>query len=268
MAARILERAGVKTESGEVCSCGRLTWGAEDVFVAAPDGYIRGDKALPGECRECAEARIKRDADEHHHKKLRADMLQDANLGRRLEQAKANYVVATHNRDAHEKVVAWLEAPTGNLIIVGPIGSGKSYLAAWAFLTLLERMTDADVLKWPITAPRWVSVPRLFAAIRQGYSCDDARRQSEALISDAQRAPVLFLDDCGKAHSQNLSWVEETLYQIVDPRYSDELPTVVTTEYTGAALRDRVGESVVTRLEHGAVVAGIKRPSTPYRRPR
>ncbi len=205
------------------------------------------------DCRRKIETRYILEREEKRRQDLAKEWRERSELGRRLEAARDSYQVTDANRSAKAQVDTWVEKPTCNCIIVGPIGCGKSFLMAHAFFRLQQDYAPAY----------WLSVPRLFEAIKAGY---DGGGNAGLLIGWAKKAPVLFLDDLGKVHSQNVSWVEEQLYSIVDVRYCDELPTVVTTEYAGAALRQRVGESVITRLEHGAVVAGIKKPASSYRK--
>ena len=160
----------------------------------------------------------------------------DGHLGSRLAGASfAAFQEGPHNAAALEAAQRWLSAdPRPNLLLVGPVQSGKSYLVA----RIRRGFTDREAT---VTANRWQE--------------------------NAETAPVLVLDDLGKVHpGRDVSWVEDTFYGITEARYRDELPTVVTTEWTATALAERVGESVVSRLEHGAWAVGMKRPPTPYRR--
>lgn len=271
VAERIREKVEARTESTEVGGqpdtpvsepptpvCRHCGGPAEkDYSFSFTVGHWRYETSkLPDECLACARERAiasELERQEADRRKNAQEWRERSNLGRRLEAALEGYQVTDANRQAHAKVQAWLETRTDNLIIVGPIGSGKSFLAAHAFLRLHERFESA----W------WLSVPRLFETIKASY--EGHRGDADAFMRWAKTAPFLFLDDLGKTHSQNVSWIEEQLYAIVDVRYSEELPTIVTTEYSGAALRSRVGESVVSRLEHGAMVAGIKKPAKTWR---
>ena len=174
----------------------------------------------------------------------------------------AQFPVAPHNQTAHRVVLEWRDAaPEDPLILVGPVGSGKTYLAACLYGDL-----TSDAYLRPTL---WVSVPHLLHQMKRGFRDEDERSRVNDTVRWAQQAPILFLDDLGKTHrGQSVSWVEDQLYDIVDARYSNCLPTVVTTEWQAAALKDLVGESVVSRLLHGAWIAGISAPAKPYRRPR
>ena len=179
--------------------------------------------------------------------------------GSRLAHASfASFVEGDHNRGALTTAKAWMDESTRpNLLLVGPIGSGKSFLAACIHNALLAALQPAY----------WLNAGALVVEIRRGFGDRDAAARANDRMECASTAPVLVLDDLGKVHpGKDVSWVEETFYTIVEARYRDELPTIVTTEWKSAALAERVGQSVVSRLEDGAWVAGIKQPATAYRK--
>ncbi|MBN1631246.1 MAG: ATP-binding protein [Thermoleophilia bacterium] len=183
----------------------------------------------------------------------------DGHLGTRLAGASFNdFIAGPHNAAALEAAQRWLPAePRPNLLLVGPVQSGKSYVAACIHNALLAAQQPAY----------WLNAESLVSRIRRGFTDREATMKANRWQETAETAPVLFLDDLGKAHpGKDISWVEETFYSIIEARYRDELPTVVTTEWKAAALTERVGESVVSRLAHGAWAVGIDRPPTPYRR--
>lgn len=165
--------------------------------------------------------------------------------------------VAPHNEQAVELCQGWLDEKAKlNLILVGPIGCGKSYLAGALAGELGRRLVPT----------LWVNAASMMARIRRGFSDREIARWVNWQMSLAETVPVLILDDLGKVHpGKDVSWVEEQFYALVDARYRNMLPTVVTTEWTRAALPDRVGESVVSRLIDGAWVAKIRKPAEPYR---
>jgi DNA replication protein DnaC len=60
------------------------------------------------------------------------------------------------------------------------------------------------------------------------------------------RSPLLLLDDLGAAKQS--PWTEELTYRLVNHRYNQLLPTLVTTNLPVAELRDAVGDRVASRL--------------------
>jgi DNA replication protein DnaC len=183
----------------------------------------------------------------------------DSDRGSRLAAASFDqFEERPHNAQALRLAKVWLqEARRPNLIIVGPVGSGKSYLAACLYRGLVDQYEQTY----------WVNAGTLMAQIRRGFSSRDAAYEAGSRAEKAQTAPFLVLDDLGKVHpGRDVSWVEETFYAIIEARYRNDLSTIVTTEWKSDALAERVGVSVVSRLEAGAWVLGLRRPATSYRR--
>ena len=209
------------------CEQHYVSYGGEPRLVPAP--------TVCPECQKEAESAQALQAKQEWLDRTMA-RYRDGHLGSRLAGASfAAFQEGPHNAAGLKAAQRWLSAdPRPNLLLVGPVQSGKSYLVA----RIRRGFTDREAT---VTANRW--------------------------LDNAETAPVLVLDDLGKVHpGRDVSWVEETFYGIIEARYRDELPTVVTTEWTATALAERVGESVVSRLEHGAWAVGMKRPPTPYRR--
>ena len=214
-------------------------------------------------CPKCCA--IRREQEEEARaleEKIRGYELSDpglvSDIGSRLGRASlASFEEAVHNTAALYKATDWMsEERKPNLIIVGAIGCGKSYLAACIHNALHSRYERA----W------WLNAGSMMALIRRGFADRDAAHEAGQRMDYASRVPYLVLDDLGKVHpGKDVSWVEETFYAIVEARYRNERPTIVTTEWTSAALAERVGQSVVSRLEDGAWVVGIKNPGEPYR---
>lgn len=183
---------------------------------------------------------------------------QDA--GKRLLLASfATAEIGVHNEAAFRAARRWLEQPDSNLIIVGGIGTGKSYLAACVSHALLAE-------QHPVL---WLNAASYMATVKRGFNDREQAEIAATKARHAEQAPFLVIDDLGKVHpGKDVSYTEEQFYAIVDTRYRNELPTIVTTEWKSKALAERVGESVVSRLEDGAVVAGVKRAAEPYRKPK
>ncbi len=235
----------------------------------------RWPRFLPVECDECREQRQERERRERHEEEERqrreCELQQKlapverygrcSHYGPRLEGARfASYGITDQNRAARAVCEQWLRTDARpNLIIIGPVGSGKSHLAACLHNALVGPDFYVPCL--------WLSAPALLGEIKRGFRDDELRAKVNHSYELAQEAPVLFLDDLGKTHpGRDVSWLENELYGIVDARYRALLPTVITTEWRSDALADRVGVSVVSRLIDDAMVAGIGAPSLAYRR--
>jgi DNA replication protein DnaC len=256
------------TESSEKRTCANC--GAP---VPLPP-FLVGRSTIPVECPECTEATKQSEATEREARETeeiarraeetRVNWLERYGPGTRLASASlADFGLTEENRAALEMATAWLdEDPRPNLIIAGPIGSGKSYLAACLFQRLLTDNWCETQARWPI----WLRAQKLLAMVKNGFGDETARRQAATHCAAAQKAPLLFLDDLGKTHpGKDSSWVEEQLYSIIDERYCELRSTVITTEWREDCLDERCGESVVSRLIDGAMVASLRKPAKPYR---
>jgi len=106
------------------------------------------------------------------------------------------------------------------LIFMGPVGIGKTHLAAGITKKLtLEKGYCC----------RFIDFFRLLSDIKEGYS---ERRSEKAIIEPFIKAPVLVIDELGKG--RNNEWEANILDQIISKRYnnSNELTTIITTNYT------------------------------------
>jgi DNA replication protein DnaC len=158
-------------------------------------------------------------------------------------------------------LIAALRDWTGEsgVYLTGPVGTGKTYQAAalvkHAF-RVFDRQAVNDVhdpyymLGFRVARPVvWANVPGLLEDIRRSYDAPDA------LPENLTNAPLLVLDDIGAEKPSE--WVEERLYCIVNERYENALPVIVTSNLTPAQLGDRVGARITSRLVEMCDVHGL-----------
>lgn len=106
-------------------------------------------------------------------------------------------------------VAEWAVAHAGrNLILVGPVGTGKTHAALAAVRPAVE--AGADVRFWPTV--------EFLDELRPG--------RGDHVLQAAMGCAVLVLDDLGVERATE--WVMEQLYAVVNRRWMDALPTVVT----------------------------------------
>ena len=115
---------------------------------------------------------------------------------------------------ARDCALKFAESPSNWLLYTGRYGTGKTHLAAAIANYALEQ--GREVIFQP--------VPDLLDQLRMGYG--NSENSYEDRFDRYRTVPLLILDDLG-AQSPT-PWAEEKLYQIINHRYVNKLPTVVT----------------------------------------
>ena len=134
--------------------------------------------------------------------------------------------------EAFAQAAAYAEIPQGWLVVTGPSGSGKTHLAAAVANRCIERQQTTF----------FIMVADLLDHLRAAYAPDSQTAYDE-LFEQVRNVPLLVLDDLG-VHSAT-PWAQEKLFQIVNHRHNNNLPTVVTVR----GPLPRLDESLRTRLE-------------------
>lgn len=130
------------------------------------------------------------------------------------------------------------------LLFTGPVGCGKTHLVAAIANELLAK--EHDVL--------FLVVPEFLDELRATFG--DAGEFSESqLINRAQKVEVLILDDLG-AHNFS-DWTKNKIFNLINYRVNNGLPTLITTNYLPSTLSEVVGSRTVSRLLENCKVIGL-----------
>lgn len=116
---------------------------------------------------------------------------------------------------AVKAAVEFAKKPKGWLIISGGYGTGKTHLAA----SIANFIAEAN------DPPLFIMVPDLLDHLRATFSPASATSY-DRLFDEVRHAPVLILDDLGSQSST--PWAQEKLFQLLNHRYINEAPTVIT----------------------------------------
>jgi DNA replication protein DnaC len=142
-----------------------------------------------------------------------------------------------------EKAVAAVHAVVAGTqwcaLLVGSPGNGKTHLAI------------AAMHEFGLTRSMYWKVPSFLAWIREkAYGDKEGANMSvETLIASYVTGDfLLVLDDFGV--EKMTDWAAEQLYRIIDSRYEDDLPTIVTTNRELQTLDARI----VSRLGAGVTL--------------
>ncbi|TDC75690.1 ATP-binding protein [Streptomyces hainanensis] len=120
-----------------------------------------------------------------------------------------------------------------SLLMIGTTGTGKTYEAFGA----IRALTSAGArLAWKAT-----TAADLYAALRPRTGVDTERE-----LATMARCPLLLLDDLGAAKASE--WTEEITYRVINHRYAEMLPTLITSNLPVSQLRQAVGDRVASRL--------------------
>lgn len=134
------------------------------------------------------------------------------------------------------------------VLIYGPVGSGKDHLAV--------SVARVAILDLGATA-RWVSGPVLYRTAREAMG-----RGETDLVERLVRPHVLILSDPFPAVGDLSAYQWQTLYDVVDARYSRRRPTITTANV--ASLDDldrRLTPAISDRLRADALVVETRWPS-------
>jgi DNA replication protein DnaC len=138
-------------------------------------------------------------------------------------------------------VIAWADAypaggdgPKHSLLLLGPTGVGKTYEAYGA----LRRIAEAGPR---YAAWRGGSVPQLLAQLRPGGSDDP-----DQVYARIANASILLVDDIGAEKST--PWTEEIGLRLIDHRYINRLPVIVTGNGSWREISTAIGDRIASRL--------------------
>ena len=116
--------------------------------------------------------------------------------------------------EAAQAATEYAQDPQGWLVLTGPVGAGKTHLAAAMANRCLEHRHPA----------MYISVPDLLDHLRGAFA-PTSEVAYDQLFQQVRNAPVLVLDDLGA--QATTPWAEEKLYQILNHRFNLQLPTVI-----------------------------------------
>lgn len=124
------------------------------------------------------------------------------------------------------------------LTLYGGVGVGKTHLALAAACEMIENQG---------IAVRYFSSSELIRKIQNNMKDNNP----VSIIDQVKNAQALIIDDIGREYST--PFVEATMHEIIDYRYSKKLLTLVATNHSLGELEKIVGVPVVSRLKDSKV---------------
>lgn len=191
--------------------------------------------------QEAEEERVERER--HREQRVRQSGLPRTLCGLTWESYDVSYRGAVKAVESARRWAANTREPKRGLLVCGPVGVGKTRLAATAAWELMLHRNGV----------RWVSVPELI--IRLSASFGD-RDRGEAMKVLTGRGP-LVLDDVDKIKPSG--WVLSNLFTAIDSRYQAGAPLFVTSNLPPQQLADYFagGEEGERRVTAEAIVSRL-----------
>lgn len=162
-----------------------------------------------------------------------------------------SFIVDDGNKKAHDVCKRYADtfserrARGEGLFVSGQCGTGKTHLAASIANALLEKGIPVMLL----------TMQRILDCIKDTYD-DDSKVDTSEVIEQFRSCTLLIIDDLGK--EQPTGWAQSELYRIINDRYEQMNPVIVTTNYNDDELIKRLSsgkncdyitsEAIVSRL--------------------
>ncbi|MEA1959197.1 MAG: ATP-binding protein [Chloroflexota bacterium] len=128
---------------------------------------------------------------------------------------------------AYQTARSYAKNLDGWLVFMGPNGCGKTHLAAAIGNYQLDKGNPVY----------FKVVPDLLDHLRSAFGPESGIAYDE-MFERVKCAPLLMLDDFGE--QAGTPWAQEKLYQVINYRYNERLPTVITTCYSLEDIETRI----------------------------
>jgi len=125
------------------------------------------------------------------------------------------------------------------LLLVGPVGTGKTHLAAAISNKLISRLYSVY----------FGNTTDIMSFIKSTYSKDAEMTEGEAIELMTEKVDLLVIDDLGKENETENTL--SVLYQIINKLYENEKLVVITTNFNSSDLARKLGErgpAMVSRI--------------------
>ena len=150
---------------------------------------------------------------------------------------------------AYNQSHQFAESLQGWLFLEGHFGCGKTHLAA-AIANFVVGLGVPTI---------FITVPDLLDNLR--FTWDDSNTHYQERFEEIRTSPLLVMDDFGTQNAT--SWAQEKLFQIFNYRYTNQLPTVITTNNT----LNEIEERIRSRLRDPELVTRVRINAPDHRNP-
>lgn len=128
-----------------------------------------------------------------------------------------------------------------SLVLSGSKGTGKT---RYAFALIREMFRRCPRHIWPRYFTSMELDSRLYEALMNGGD--------RHLVTSLGSEDLLLIDDFGRETKSDR--IARQYFEIINKRYSEELPTIITTNYSLEEIANHLGEALASRLEEWQLV--------------
>lgn len=185
-------------------------------------------------------------------------LLEESNLGRRFKSRTFDTFQQDKNPTAYQKAFDYAEGFESNkgegLLFSGTPGTGKTHLAA--------AITNHIIFQFSI-AVKFGSFIDILEDIKKTFGKKyDKKADDDDLLEQLIEIPLLVIDDIGKENSTD--WSNSILYRVINRRYEDYKPIIITTNYSIKELEQNIGKATFSRIIE--MCDGIKMDGNDFRK--
>lgn len=194
-------------------------------------------------------------------------LIKKSHLGERFRKRTFNtFKINKNNKEFFETCLKYAERfseikedGTG-IILSGSCGVGKTHLAAAIAHELMKQGYQ----------PIFGTLISLLERVKSTYNTKSSKETDEEIINSYINCSLLIIDDLGKEKPSE--WTLEKLYQVLNARYEDNKPIIITTNYSMDKLIERLtvnnnnetAEATVSRIYE--MCQGINMQGNDYRK--
>jgi len=217
--------SGAEPEEASPSAACPICKGAGFIHPRLPSGKPDYSRVIPCRC-------TKRELDKERQARLQRYSnlvsLSHLTFGNLLPQGKSESPASQAQfSHAYEAAKEFASEPKGWLILAGASGCGKTHLAAAIANERLKQGYPAF----------FITTPDLLDHLRSTFSPDSEIPYDE-FFDRVRNAPLLVLDDLGA--QSGTPWAKEKLDQLLNHRFSNQLPTVIVTIIPIEQLEERI----------------------------